>query len=153
MRIFECQRIQKKKVIKLQPIKKEYIPIYVKWFNDPEITQFLFIHRPITLEMEEEWYTNKPKRENEVIFAIILVNNVRERLIGNCGIEIDQKNRVGSIGIIIGEKDTWNKGYGTEALRLMIKYSFNTLNLFRIELEVYDFNTRAIICYKKVAFF
>jgi RimJ/RimL family protein N-acetyltransferase len=56
------------------------------------------------------------------------------------------------IGIVIGEKDFWNKGFGTEAMRLMVDYGFSTLNLNRIHLHVYETNPRGIHCYEKVGF-
>lgn len=54
--------------------------------------------------------------------------------------------------MIVGEKNYWGRGYGTEALSLLIKYCFNTLNLYRVELEVFEFNKRAIKVYQKCGF-
>jgi RimJ/RimL family protein N-acetyltransferase len=56
------------------------------------------------------------------------------------------------VGILIGDKTYWNKGYGTEALKLLLKHGFETLNLNRIFLRVYEDNPRAIHCYEKVGF-
>ena len=56
------------------------------------------------------------------------------------------------VGIFIGNKDCWSEGYGTEALRLMIRYGFDQLNLHKISLRVFCFNTRAIRAYEKVGF-
>ena len=74
-------------------------------------------------------------------------------LIRNCGIhQVNWKDRLGVCGIMIGEKNYWGKGYGTEAIELLMEYAFKTLNLNRIELMVYDFNQRAIHCYEKLGF-
>ena len=59
---------------------------------------------------------------------------------------------MGEVGIVIGEKDYQNKGYGTEAMELLIEYGFTTINLNRIELYTYDFNISALKSYKKVGF-
>ena len=143
----------KSKGLKLTPIKKEYIDSFLKWFNDPEITQYLIFYRPLTREMEEDWYNTYQTQQNEIVFSILISEELNhEKLIGNCGIRIDWKNRVGNCGIIIGEKEYLSKGYGTEAMELLVEYGFNTLNLNRIELEVYDFNIQAIKSYKKVGF-
>ncbi|MHA1647370.1 MAG: GNAT family N-acetyltransferase [Promethearchaeota archaeon] len=75
-----------------------------------------------------------------------------QRIIGNCSIRLDWKNRVGSLGIMIGEKSAWNKGYGTEAMKLLVEYGFRELNMNRIELEVFASNPRAKRCYEKVGF-
>ena len=54
--------------------------------------------------------------------------------------------------IFIGEEENRSKGYGTEALKLLLDYGFNYLNLHSIMLCVMSFNERAIACYKKVGF-
>jgi RimJ/RimL family protein N-acetyltransferase len=140
--------------VKLGPIKREYIESFLKWFNDPEITQYLVIYRPMTRMAEEEWMENLKTRENDILFGIVIPNeDGTEKLIGNCGIHrIDWKNRVGEIGIAIGEKESQNKGFGTEALVLLVEYGFNTVNLNRLELYTYSFNERALKSYKKVGF-
>lgn len=140
--------------VKLGPIKREYINSFLKWFTDPEITQYLIMYRPMTRMMEEDWIENLKNRENTINFAIVILDeNGKEKIIGNCGIHnIEWKNRVGEVGIVIGEKDYQNKGYGTEAMELLIEYGFTTINLNRIELYTYDFNISALKSYKKVGF-
>ncbi|MHA2257274.1 MAG: GNAT family N-acetyltransferase [Promethearchaeota archaeon] len=137
----------------LVPPKKEYIDQYQKWMTDPEITQYLSIFRPITREMEEDWYNQLQKRANDFLFSILRIDNeFSDELIGNCDINVDWKNRVGSCGIVIGEKIHHGKGYGTEAMRLLVNYGFSTLNLNRIELQAHSFNVRALKSYEKVGF-
>ncbi|MHA2036691.1 MAG: GNAT family N-acetyltransferase [Promethearchaeota archaeon] len=139
--------------IRLVPPKKEYIKQFQKWMNDPEIIQYLTIFRPITREMEEDWYNDMQKRENNILFSIITLDEKNnEILIGNCDISVDWKNRIGNCGIVIGEKNYHGKGYGTEAMKLLVNYGFETLNLNRIELEVHSFNSRALKSYIKVGF-
>jgi RimJ/RimL family protein N-acetyltransferase len=139
--------------VKLIPLAKEYLPLFVKWFNDQDVTQFLMWNRPMTLEAEEEWYRGTLKDSVNIHFAIALKDdNPKSLPIGNCGIALDEKNRVGKVGIMIGEKNYWGMGFGTEAMKLLVKYAFNTLNLERVELDTYAFNHRAIKSYKKVGF-
>jgi len=140
------------KNIRLGPLKKEYIPHYVRWFNNPEMVQYLGMIRPMTLENEEHWYENAIKNQNMVYFAILLIDGDKELLIGNCSVDINWKNKLGHLGITIGEKNQWGKGYGTEAMQLLVNYCFQTLNMHKVELTVYDFNTRAIKCYTTFGF-
>jgi RimJ/RimL family protein N-acetyltransferase len=56
------------------------------------------------------------------------------------------------VGIFIGEKRLWNQGYGTDAMRLLLQHGFNTLNLNRVALDVYDTNLRAVRSYEKAGF-
>jgi RimJ/RimL family protein N-acetyltransferase len=139
--------------VRLVHPRKEYISQFQKWMTDPEITQYLTIFRPITREMEEDWYNAMIKRENIFLFSIIILNDENnEILIGNCDIDVDWKNRVGNCGIVIGEKEYHSKGLGTEAMILLVDYGFGSLNLNRIELEAHDFNSRALKSYAKVGF-
>ena len=140
--------------IKLGPVKREYIDSYLKWLNDPEITQYLNMFRPLTRMMEEDWIENLKNRNDTIVFAIIIPDeNDVEKFIGNCGLHaIDWKNRVGEVGIMIGEKEYQGKGYGTEAMELLLEYGFKTVNLNRIQLRVYEFNSRAINSYNKIGF-
>jgi len=137
----------------LAPLKKEYIDLFLKWFNDPEITQYLLRYQPLTREIEEEWFDNLKNRQNFIIFSILTPEEGgKTKLIGNCSIDVDWKNRVGLCGIMIGEKEYHGKGYGTEAMSLLVDYGFLTLNLNRIELEAYGFNIRALKSYFKGGF-
>ncbi len=139
--------------IQLAAIQREYLPKYVEWLNDWQVAQFLMpgILAPFNLDDEKEWYENRHNKEGNYLFAILTL--AENKLIGNCGLhQVDLKNRSAIFGIMIGEKDYWGKGYGTDATRTLIRYGFEELGLNRIELEVYDFNPRAIRAYEKAGF-
>jgi RimJ/RimL family protein N-acetyltransferase len=65
---------------------------------------------------------------------------------------IDQHDRSAEIGISIGEKEFWDQGYGTKAIRLIVGHGFGNLNLNRIYLRVYETNPRGKRCYEKAGF-
>jgi len=56
------------------------------------------------------------------------------------------------VGIGIGERELWGKGYGTDAMRVVLRYAFEELNLNRVTLNVFSVNQRAIASYLKVGF-
>jgi RimJ/RimL family protein N-acetyltransferase len=56
------------------------------------------------------------------------------------------------VGIGIGEPEFWGKGYGTEAMKLILCYAFMELNLHRVSLDVFDYNPRALHSYEKAGF-
>lgn len=87
----------------------------------------------------------------EAAFAIVTLED--NKLIGSISIEnINHIKRRGTLGIFIGDKDYRSKGYGTEAIRLILEYGFKYLNLNNIKLDLMEFNERALKCYKKCGF-
>jgi len=74
------------------------------------------------------------------------------RLIGFTGLWIaDWNHRHSWVGIGLGEREFWGKGYGTDAMRLIVRYAFDELDLHRVSLTVFEYNTRAIRSYEKAA--
>ena len=75
------------------------------------------------------------------------------KFIGGCAFSaIDWRNGASEFGIQIGDKSYWDQGYGTEAVRLLVKHGFESLNLHRIFLRVLETNPRAIRSYEKAGF-
>jgi len=139
--------------VQLAVVQREYLPQYVEWLNDWQVAQFLNpgIPMPFNLEDETDWFDNRRKSKENFVFAIITLDE--NKLIGNCGLHnVDLKNRTAVFGIFIGDKNYWNKGYGTDATRALLRFAFGELGLNRVELEVYDFNPRAMRAYEKAGF-
>lgn len=109
---------------------------------------------PLSLANEEKWFTQmleKPAEEHPL--AIEVQEGKSWKLIGNCGLMIfNHQVHTAEVGIMIGEKDYWDQGYGTEAMQLILRHGFNTLNLNSITLRVYETNARAIRSYEKTGF-
>ncbi len=135
----------------LRPLEREDAKQCVAWFNHPEITRLLFMHRPMNLRAEEEFLDKALQSEHDLTLGIVV--QATDRLIGGTGLhQIDFKNRHAGFGITIGEKEEWGKGFGTETTRLMVQHAFETLNLNRVWLHVYEYNQRGIQTYEKVGF-
>jgi RimJ/RimL family protein N-acetyltransferase len=136
--------------IYLSPMSSEDAEKYVEWLNDLEVTHYLnMARRTVSVEKEKEFLQRMVKEEN--IFAIIRKD--KDRLIGNCGLHnVDGINRTAELGIFIGDKSCWGKGYGEEAVKLLLDHGFNILNLKNIMLRVFSFNERARRCYEKCGF-
>jgi len=142
------------KRIRLRAPEKDDLPTFVKWINDPEVTAGLSLFLPMSMAQEEQWFDDMLKRPVEEHPLSIEVQSENEWIIiGNIGFfDFDSIARSAEAGILIGDKDYWNKGYGTEAMKLLLKHGFETLNLHRIFLRVYEDNPRAIRCYEKTGF-
>jgi RimJ/RimL family protein N-acetyltransferase len=133
----------------LSPIDVNDAEKFTEWLNDVEILVNLQLYSSaISLENERTFLSDLSKDHN---YSIIDLET--EELIGNCGfLDIDHINQTSEVGIFIGNKKYWNKGYGTEALSLLIDYGFKALNFHNILLKVYEYNKSAIKCYEKIGF-
>ncbi len=137
------------KLVRLRAPERGDLPAFVRWFNDPEATQFLLRGPPMSMEEEERWFTDLLKDEDRVF----CIETLDGKLIGNLGImHLDWTNRKADIGVMIGEKEYWSRGFGTEAISLLLKYMFEELNLERIGLYCDEANLRAQRCYQKCGF-
>lgn len=140
--------------IRLRSVTRRDLPQFVEWLNDPEVRSGLLMYLPLSFEDEEAWFENMIKSPAAQHPMVIEVRNDDDwTMIGTCGFHlIDWRIRSTEVGIFIGEKSYWNQGYGTEVMQLLLKHGFNTLNLNRIALEVFETNPRAIRTYEKAGF-
>ena len=133
----------------LSPIDIDDAAQYAEWLNSEEVFKYLLVGTSvISLDAEKEALLRLSK---EHVYRI--VDRETDRLIGNVGlVSINHIHRTAELGIFIGRKEYWGKGYGTEALRLLVDYSFRILGLENIMLKVFDYNERARKSYEKVGF-
>lgn len=135
----------------LSPMSIDDAEKYVCWMNDRSVTDGLGnTVMMTTIEGEKEWIVNAGKK-GDVNFAIVRKED--DELLGNCSLmNIDRINRKCTIGIFIGDEENRSKGYGNEALKLLLNYAFNFQNMHNVNLNVFSFNKRAIKCYEKIGF-
>lgn len=129
------------KKVNLRPFSKEDIPTITRWINDPEVREFVTQIFPQTEKQEEEW-VNRGLNEKGITLAIETKDGI---LIGSMGLhDIHWADRRVTTGAIIGEKEYWGKGYGTDAKMQVLNYAFNILNLHKICSGVISFNKRSL---------
>jgi [ribosomal protein S5]-alanine N-acetyltransferase len=133
---------------------REDIPTMTAWFQNLEFDAYLrgAVSRPMTLEAETKWFEeHAAPDQTSLTFGILELET--QRLIGTCSLmDINSVNGIATLGIGIGEPECLGKGYGTEAVKLLIEYGMFFLNLHNIKLEVFGFNPRAIRVYEKAGF-
>jgi RimJ/RimL family protein N-acetyltransferase len=143
--------------VRLRPVEKDDLPRFVKWFADPEVRAHLATYKPLSQAQEERWFDRNLTAGDTQTWAIdaqpadMAVGPWVH--VGSCGYHaIDWRNRSGEVGIVIGARDYWGRGYGTDVMQTLVAWGFYTLNLNRVYLRVYADNARAIRCYEKVGF-
>ncbi|MCL5611297.1 MAG: GNAT family N-acetyltransferase [Chloroflexi bacterium] len=142
------------KRIRFRGVEKSDLQKFHEWINDPEVTEGLLANLPMSLADEERWFERTSLGEQaEKPLAIEIKEKRGWWLIGNCGLfHIEWMNSTAEFGIMIGDKSAWNKGYGTEAVELILQHGFETLNLNSIYLRVHSTNLRAKRVYEKTGF-
>jgi RimJ/RimL family protein N-acetyltransferase len=144
------------KTVRLRSVELSDLDELVKGWNNLELRNLVGAASlgPASRGEEEEWIktTWKEKRERRsFVFAIEGVSE--KKLLGTVSLlNCNWTDRSASLGIAIYSPENWGKGYGSEATRLLLDFAFKTLNLHKVELEVFDFNERALKCYRKVGF-
>ena len=142
------------KRIRLRAVEQDDVQKFHEWVNDPEVTRGLAMYLPLSMQDEQGWFERISKVDpHEKPFAIDIKKGKAWKLIGNCGtFSISTVNRSCELGIMIGDKSEWNKGYGAEAMTLLLQHGFETLNMNRVFLRVYEDNVRAVRSYEKSGF-
>lgn len=141
-------------LVRLRAFEFDDLERCYRWLNDCEVTRYLEAGRyPLSKENEREWLENAARRRSgfpDVFLAIETKDGVH---IGNIGLhEASPEHRRATLGVMIGEKDCWSNGYGTDAIRTLLRFGFRQMNLNRIELTTLDFNERAQACYRNCGF-
>ena len=137
----------------LRPVEAADLERCRSWMNDPEVRRFVCAQWPVDEIGQRQWFDKLDRgwSRRDVTFAIVLRDG--DRLIGTLGLHgIDWRNRRATTGTLIGEKDCWGRGYGSEAKRLLLGYAFDTLGLRRIDSEVLANNPRSLACQKKCGY-
>lgn len=135
----------------LRPLETGDATQLQQWINDPEVSRYLSVYRPMKLEDEQQFIERANAGGENLAFGVALMQD--DQLLGTAGLQrIDWKNRSAGFGISLGVPGEWGKGYGTEATRLVVRVAFERLNLHRVWLVVYEFNERGRRCYERAGF-
>jgi RimJ/RimL family protein N-acetyltransferase len=141
-----------KRTIALRAFAHGDLDAYRRWLDDPKVTEFLEMGARPTRDADcEAFWRLANESDDAIVFAI--VERKTGAVVGTCGLYLIQWIcRRAQFNILIGEPAAWDKGYGSEAARLILGYAFDKLNLNSVQLGVNADNKRAIRSYEKVGF-
>lgn len=140
------------------PIDHEKDPeVESKWTHDSEFMRLMEMNpaRPMSAAMIKKQYEKLEKeiQEEKNLFHFMIRAKVDDRLIGKAVIQwIEWTNGNGFIRLGIGAAEDRRKGYGTQALRMLLRFAFAELNLFRVTAIVPEYNEGAIALFQKLGF-
>lgn len=143
----------KGELIYLKKLGKEYVEEYWDGINNCSIESVVFTGTQQTFNKSDiEGYLEDISTDTSRIDFLIFTKE-SNKIVGEVVInDIYRNNRSASMRVAINRKQDFSKGYGSEAIILALNYGFGMLNLHRIELEVFDFNKRAMHVYEKIGF-
>lgn len=123
----------------------------VMWLNDPEVNQFLEARFATTsLESQNRYIDDKLASSDNYYFAIEAIES--GLLIGSLSFSVDKNNGVGVVGILIGRKDFWGKGYGKDAIKTVCRFGLQELGLSKITAGILAPNLSSIRLFEKCGF-
>jgi RimJ/RimL family protein N-acetyltransferase len=106
---------------------------YLAWLNDPEVLRYRTTRLPTTLRQLAAWIKN-PSPPDRLVLAVRL--NEDDRHVGNISLaKFEWTHGTAELAIMIGAKDTWGRGVGTESIELLSGHAFNALGLHRLSAE------------------
>ncbi len=128
---------------------------FAQWDRDSEFKRLLQTNAaPLQSSTNiKRWMSEEFENPQAGFYPFTIRTLVDNKLVGGCDVEVVNWNgRNSFVAIFIGDRENWGKGYGTDAMNVLLRYSFVELGLGRVSLGVFEYNPRAIRSYEKVGF-
>jgi [ribosomal protein S5]-alanine N-acetyltransferase len=133
--------------VTLRPVEERDWPLIHRWQNDPEVWWLMDYEGPFSMADVEA--SERRARDEGVPFMI----EVDARPIGRIGLnQFRRRDRIAALYILIGERDVWGRGYGTDAIIALLAWAFDRHDLHQVELWSLADNERALRAYEKCGF-
>ncbi len=139
-------------LVRLRPLNRSDAAHFTRWYADPALLHWLHLSEgpPVT---PETWLMAHERGVEDASIIAWMIEVHEGSQIGHLGLNhIDPVHFRAELYIAIGEQSHWGKGYGSDAIRLVLRYGFEHLDLRRIELITDADNERGIRCYEKCGF-
>ena len=145
------------KLVRIRAYEKSDLDAVMAWVNDEEVTRNLGggpISFPMSRAQEEKFLDLAAGSGADPTNKHFAIETLADRkYIGGIDVRgINWMYRHAEIGIAIGDKNYWSRGYGTDAMHIIMRMGFDVMGLHRMWLTVLAFNARGIRCYEKCGF-
>lgn len=144
-------RVYEGRLVRLRPFEREDAERYRAWVNDPEIARLIDRAGPVTKGEHEAWYRTLVASPSAAVFAV-------DRLIDRTFIglvwlyDIHPRHKRAEVRIVIGERSAWGGGFGTDALRVLVRVGFGPLGLEKLWADVLATNHRGVGAFDRAGF-
>lgn len=128
-------------------------PLESQWSADSEYSRLLDWDPARRVSVKNFQKYIEKRYENEGVYAFTIRTLDGDRVIGGIGLDgIRWTHRDCFVGIGLGDREFWGKGFGTDAMKIILRYAFTELNLHRVTLDVFEYNQRGVRSYEKAGF-
>ena len=145
------RRLETNRLI-LEKLSLEHLSdAYVSWMNDPEVYRFLETGGDYSKEELKSYLQEVENKPDLLFWAIIRKDNGQH--IGNIKMDpVNNRHGIAEYGILMGDRQSWGKGYAKEASNAVIDYCFSELDLRKVNLGVVAENKAAVGLYEQMGF-
>ena len=141
------------RLVYLRPAERSDIPLFVRWLSDARTTRNLALRSPLSVALEERWFDDLLEHHGRDRWHFVICLLADGRPVGSLDLhEFDLTSGGGGLGIQVGDPADRSKGYGGDALGVLIDFAFDQLRLERVWLDVYATNPDARRLYERVGF-
>jgi RimJ/RimL family protein N-acetyltransferase len=140
------------KLTRLRAIEPGDLERCYTWINDRDVTRYLTARYPMSRADEERWLQGASTSAFASGVKLAIETKAGDH-IGNIDLHrAHPEDRKCGLGVMIGDKERWSQGYGTDAIVTLLRFAFHEMNLHRVWLTVLEDNDRGLACYRKCGF-
>ena len=140
-------------LVNLRSYEVDDAAAWARWYNDPAVIEHLSWRYPLSLAAEEDYLKQRVSAAMSYGTTLFAIETKDGQHIGGINFNLTfVESRKARLGISIGEKEYWSKGYGADAIMTLLRFGFDEMNLHRVDLTVDADHAAAIACYRKCGF-
>lgn len=138
--------------VRLRAVRESDLPLLVRWMNDPAVRYWL--HGSDRPDATVDGVRGRFGLTDDPFPNLVwMIETLEGTPVGHVGLlQVDPHHKRAELAISIGEKECWSRGYGTAAIRAVLRHGFEEMGLRRIDLHTDADNARGIRCYEKCGF-
>lgn len=148
--------ILKGELVRLSAVDpEEFSKAFTHWRRDSEFMRLIDSSEVmLRSQKDSQKWIEKELEDQEVNQYMFTIRTLAEdKLLGDIGLSVvNWMSRDAFVGLGIGERDFWGRGYGTDVMKVILRYAFMEINLRRVTLSVFEYNPRAVRSYEKAGF-
>jgi RimJ/RimL family protein N-acetyltransferase len=148
--------ILKGELVRLSAVDpEEFSKAFTHWRRDSEFMRLIDSGEVMLRSQKDsqKWIEKEIEDQDVNQYMFTIRTLAEDKLLGDIGLSVvNWMSRDAFVGLGIGERDFWGRGYGTDVMKVILRYAFTEINLRRVTLSVFEYNPRAVRSYEKAGF-